>query len=233
MKPLLIFDLDGTLADTSDDLITALNAVLADHQEAPVALTSVRHLISQGAVGLLGGGFGSSYAAMPDEKKQALFQAFVAYYEQGVLNEVALYPGIETALNMLSVQGFKMAICSNKPTHLVERILEHLNIKHHFPVVCGGDFFSGIKKPDRRHVEGTMVQAGFEVSAAHAIFIGDAMNDITAAKNTGIPSVFVTYGYADVAPNASGADATADHANDLPTVISTLASHLLSKKVFI
>lgn len=230
MKPLLIFDLDGTLADTSHGLIAALNAVLADYREAPVASASVRHLISQGAVGLLGAGFGSAYATMPDEKKQALFQAFVAYYEQGMLNEIALYPGIETVLNVLSGEGFKMAICSNKHTHLVEHILEHLHIKHHFPVVCGGDFFSGIKKPDRRHVEGTMAQAGFEVSKAHAIFIGDAMNDIKAAKNTGIPSIFVTYGYGDVPPNASGANAIVHHANDLPVAISTLSSYLISQK---
>lgn len=222
MKPLLIFDLDGTLADTSHDLIAALNAVLADYRETLVALDSVRHLISQGADGLLRAGFGSAYATMPDEKKQTLFQAFVAYYEERMLNEVALYPGIETALNVLSAEGYKMAICSNKHTQMAERILEHLHIKHHFPAVCGGDFFSGIKKPDRRHVEGTMRLAGFDASIAHAIFIGDAMNDINAAKNTGIPSIFVTYGYGDVTPNASGADAIVDHAHDLPSTIEAL-----------
>jgi phosphoglycolate phosphatase len=231
MKPLLIFDLDGTLADTSHDLIAALNAVLADYKETPVPPASVQRFISQGAVGLLGAGFGSAYATMPDEKKQALFQSFVAYYERGMLNEIALYPSIEATLNILNAQGFKMAICSNKPTHLVERILEHLHIKHHFPVVCGGDFFSGIKKPDRRHVEGTMAQAGFEVSTAHAIFIGDAMNDIKAAKNTGIPCIFVTYGYRDVEPNASGANAIVHHANDLPAAILTLSSYLAAKKL--
>ncbi len=226
MKPLLIFDLDGTLADTSHDLIAALNAVLADYKEASVAPDLVRHLISQGAVGLFGAGFGPQYGMMTDEKKQALFQAFVTYYEQGLLNQIALYPGIQAALCALSAQGFKMAICSNKLTHLVERILEHLQIKHHFPVVCGSDFFNGIKKPDRRHVEGTMTQAGFEISKKNAIFIGDAMNDINAAKNTGIPSVFVTYGFGDVAPDASGADAIVHHANDLPAAILTLASYL-------
>ena len=230
MKPLLIFDLDGTLADTSPGLVAALNAVLADYNEAPVAPASVLHLISQGVVGLLGGGFGSAYATMPDEKKQALSQAFVAYYEQNMLNEIALYPGIETALNVLSAQGFKMAICSNKNTLLVAHILEHLHIRHHFLAVCGGDFFMGIKKPDRRHVEGTMREAGFDESTAHAIFIGDAMSDVNAAKNTGIPSVFLTYGYADVAPNASGADAVVHHANDLPAVILTLSSSLESEK---
>ncbi len=145
MKPLLIFDLDGTLADTSHDLIAALNAVLVDHKEAPVAPDSVRHLISQGAVGLLGAGFGSQYAVMLEEKKQELVQVFVAYYEQRMLNEIALYPGIETALNVLSAEGFKMTICSNKNTDLAKRILEHLHIGHHFLAVCGGDSFVGIK----------------------------------------------------------------------------------------
>lgn len=232
MKPLLIFDLDGTLADTSLDLIAALNAVLADFQETPVTVDAVQHLISQGAVGLLKAGFGPDYTLMSDEKKQTLFEAFVAYYEQGMLNKIALYPGVETMLNTLSVQGFKMAICSNKNTNLAERILEHLRIKHHFPVVCGGDFFRGIKKPDRRHVEGVMKLADFEPSKAHAIFIGDAMSDMNAAKNTGIPSVFVTYGYADMAPNESGANAIVHQANELPEAISSLASCLVSGRVF-
>ena len=222
MKPLLIFDLDGTLADTSHDLIAALNAVLADYNEVSVAPDSVRHLISQGAVGLLSAGFSSHYDLMSDDKKQTLFESFVNHYKQRMLNEIALYPGIETALNVLSTQGFKMAICSNKNTNLAEHILEHLNIRHYFSAVCGGDFLIGIKKPDRRHVEMTMTQAGFNASIAHAIFIGDAMNDINAAKNTGIPSVYVTYGYGDVAPNASGADAIVDHANDLPSAIEAL-----------
>ena len=232
MKPLLIFDLDGTLADTSNDLIASLNAVLADHKEAPVAPDSVRHLISQGAVGLLSAGFGSNYIMMPDEKKQILFNSFVAYYEQRMLNEIVLYPGIEAALNALSAQGFKMAICSNKNTNLAEHILEYLNIKHHFLAVCGGDFFVGMKKPDRGHVEGTMRLAGFDAPLAQAIFIGDAMSDLNAAKNTGIPSVFVTYGYADVTPSDSGADAIVDHADELPLAISTLLLQMKSKEVF-
>lgn len=222
MKPLLIFDLDGTLADTSHDLIAALNAVLADYKMAPVVSNSVKHLISQGAVGLLNAGFGADYTLMSDEKKQMLFENFVAHYEQCMLNEIVLYPGIEMALNRLRMHGYKMAICSNKNTDLAERILEHLKIRHHFLAVCGGDFIKGIKKPDRRHVEITMIQAGFDASIAHAIFIGDALNDINAAKNTGIPSIYVTYGYGDVAPNASGADAIVDHPNDLSLAIEAL-----------
>jgi phosphoglycolate phosphatase len=232
MQPLLIFDLDGTLADTSLDLIAALNAVLTDYQEVPVAVDAVRHLISQGAVGLLKAGFGPDYEAMSDEKKKVLFEAFVTYYEQGMLNKVALYPGVETALNTLSAQGFKMVICSNKNTNLTESILKHLSIKHHFPVVCGGDFFSGIKKPDRRHVEGTMARAGFEPSKSHAIFIGDAMSDMKAAKNTGISSIFVTYGYADMAPNESGANAIVNQADELPAAILSVAKCLMSRRAF-
>lgn len=232
MKPLLIFDLDGTLADTSLDLIAALNAILADHQVTPVAVDAVQHLISQGAVGLLKAGLGADYDVMSDEKKQILFDAFVAYYEQGMLNKVALYPGVEAALNTLSGQGFKMAICSNKNTNLAECILEHLAIKHHFPVVCGGDFFRGIKKPDRRHVEGVMKLADFEPSKAHAIFIGDAMSDMKAAKNTGIPSVFVTYGYADMESSASGANAIINRADELPIAISNVANCLMPMREF-
>lgn len=233
MKPLLIFDLDGTLADTSSDLIAALNAVLIDYKEAPVAPDSVRHLISQGATGLLAAGFGSQYGTFSDKKKDQLVQDFVAYYEQYMLNEIALYPGIEDALNTLNAQGFKMAICSNKLTNLVEQILEHLSIKHHFKAVCGGDFLNGIKKPDRRHVEATMTVAGFNSSTANAIFIGDAMNDIKAAKNTGIPSVFVTYGYADVTAEASGAHAIVHKASELSEIILTLEGVMVSERAII
>ncbi|MDA0910432.1 MAG: HAD-IIIA family hydrolase [Proteobacteria bacterium] len=231
MKPLLIFDLDGTLADTSHDLIAALNKVLIDHLETPVEASSVQHLISKGADGLLGAGFGSDYMAMSNQKKQELYNAFVAYYEQGMLNEVVLYPEVKSTLDMLAEQGFKMAICSNKNTGLVETILEHLQIKHHFLAVCGGDFLVGIKKPDYRHVLGTMKEAGFDVTSRNAIFIGDAMSDMNAAKNTGIPSVFVTYGYGDVTPGDSGADIIVHHAVELPAAILTLASRLMLRGV--
>jgi phosphoglycolate phosphatase len=230
MKPLLIFDLDGTLADTSHDLITALNKVLVDHLKPTVEAVAVQHLISKGVDGLLGAGFGSAYAEMSDKKKQTLFKSFVTYYEQVMLNEIVLYPDVKAVLNILSEQGFKMAICSNKNTELVEYILEHLQIRQHFLAVCGGDFFVGIKKPDHRHVEGTMRESGFDETLRNAIFIGDAMSDITAAKNTGIPSIFVTYGYADVTPSDSGANAIAHQADELPKAISSLVSYLMLER---
>ncbi|MBP9742043.1 MAG: HAD-IA family hydrolase [Burkholderiales bacterium] len=226
MKPLLVFDLDGTLADTSHDLITALNKVLVDNLNHPVEAVVVQPLISKGVDGMLGAGFGSAYAAMSDKKKQELVKAFVAYYEQEMLNKVVLYPGVKPVLDMLNEQGFKMAICSNKNTRLVECILEYLQIRPHFLAVCGGDFFVGIKKPDHRHVEGTMREAGFDATLRNAIFIGDAMSDMKAAKNTGIPSVFVTYGYADVTPSDSGANCIAHQADELPEAISSLVSYL-------
>jgi phosphoglycolate phosphatase len=231
MKPLLIFDLDGTLADTSHDLITALNKVLVANLKPTVEAVAVQHLISKGVDGLLRGGFGSAYIEISDKKKQELSKEFVTYYEHGVLNEVVLYPNVKEVLNTLSRQGFKMAICSNKNTNLVEYILDHLQIRQHFLAVCGGDFFVGIKKPDHRHVEGTMREAGFDATLRNAIFIGDAMSDMTAAKNTGIPSVFVTYGYADVTSNNSGANAIVHQADKLPEAISYVVSYLSSNRL--
>lgn len=227
MKPLLIFDLDGTLADTSFDLIAALNAVLADCQRPAVALEMMQDRISQGAVGLLRAGFGADYEQLSEEKKQILFDNFVHYYEQGMLTHVALYPGVEAALNKLSEQGFKMAICSNKNTLLAKQMLQYLGIHRHFPVICGGDFFKGIKKPDGRHVAGTMARSGFSPSEACAIFIGDAMSDMAAAKQVGIPSIFVTYGYADITPNESGAMAIVNDAAQIPEAISSVAGCLM------
>lgn len=226
MKPLLIFDLDGTLADTSYDLSNALNRILIKNKISPVTHSSVKHLISQGAVGLLVGGFGSAFHAFPEERKHELIEEFVEAYEDLMLDEVKLYAGVKEALELLKNQGFQMAICSNKNTGLVENILDYLEIRHYFPAVCGGDKFVGIKKPHRGHVEGTILEAGFGISPAKAIFIGDAMTDVKAAKNTEIPCIFATYGYRDVEPENSGADEIVDQFSEVPPAILKLTRKL-------
>jgi phosphoglycolate phosphatase len=224
MKPLLIFDLDGTLADTSADLVGTLNVVLARHGAAPVAPADVQHLIGRGAVQLLAHGFGDAYAGFSDSRKQELLREFVAYYEDHLLDGTRLYPGVAGALRSLHDRGFPMAVCTSKNTRAADTILNGLGIRHHFRSVCGGDFFPGAKKPERAHVVGTLLQAG-HANEHDAIFIGDSMVDVMSARNAGLPIVFVTYGYNDVDPVAADVDAVVAHADALAQSLCDLVAN--------
>lgn len=204
MKPFIIFDLDGTLADTAEDLVGALNAVLQSQGRCVMDVESVRHCVGKGAPALLEAGFGTEYLGFPDETKASLLAQFVSFYEAHLLDSTGLYPGIVEALENLSANGYEMAVCTSKNTRPAQTILNGLGISKFFMAVCGGDFFPGHKKPDRIHVAGTLIESGCEPGRV-GIFVGDSSVDLASARNAGMPSILVTYGYNDLDPESSDA----------------------------
>jgi len=189
MTRLAIFDLDGTLVDTARDLAAALNRQMALRDLPPIPLPDVTRMIGDGARVLLERGF--AWHQRPFE--EAALTAFLEDpdLEGGTLTTV--FAGIPELLAHLSAEGWRMAVCTNKPEKPARALLAKLGIAEHFRAIGGGDSFP-TRKPDPAHLLHTMGAAG----GGRAVMIGDHMNDMMAARGAGIPAIFVTYGYGPV-----------------------------------
>ncbi len=193
--PLVIFDLDGTLIDTAPDLIASLNHTIAAADLAPVTFDDLTHLVGQGARVMIRRAFELRGQEVREPAVEPLLHRFLDHYKREMPGASQPYPGLLEALDRLTDAGFTAAVCTNKLEELAFPLLERLGLVDRFPVVTGGDTFA-FRKPDARHILGTIEKAGGD--PVESVMIGDSINDILAARNAGIPSIAVTFGYSDV-----------------------------------
>ena len=220
-KPLIIFDLDGTLAHTGPDLLGTLNRVTTPHGIAPLALTDLGYVLGQGAKAMITRSFELANFPLAEEKREELFQAFLADYEQNICNETKLFDGLLLAMDVLASNGHEFAVCTNKSERLARILLDKLGVSGKFKALTGGDTFE-FRKPDARHLEETAKLAGADLS--NTIMIGDSKSDIGAARNAGVPSVAVTFGYTDIPPHELGATKVISHFDQLVPTIDEICS---------
>ena len=219
LPPIVVFDLDGTLADTAGDLIATLNVILTREELPPVPLGHARELIGAGAKALIERGFALSGRALDADRHDRLFDDFIAHYGQNLRVHSTLFDGIEHALDRLEADGFIFAVCTNKiEKHSVE-LLRLFGIDGRFKAICGRDTFATFK-PDPGHLIGTIGQAGGD--PARAVMVGDSRTDIDTAKAAGIPSIGVPFGYTDVPIAALGATVVIDHFDELYDAVARL-----------
>ncbi len=193
--PLVIFDLDGTLIDTAPDLIASLNHTIAAADLAPVTFDDLTHLVGQGARVMIRRAFELRGQEVREPAVEPLLHRFLDHYKREMPGASQPYEGLLEALDRLTDAGFTAAVCTNKLEELALPLLEKLGLTDRFPVVTGGDTFA-FRKPDARHILGTIEKAGGD--PAKTVMIGDSINDILAARNAGISSIAVTFGYSDV-----------------------------------
>ena len=186
MHRLAVFDLDGTLLDTAPDIHMAVNRRLAVLELAPLGLPEVTSMMGDGARALLERAFSARGVPVPD----GALAAFIADpdLEGGPLTQ--LFPGIDALLGELVAEGWRLAVCTNKPAAPARAVLAHFGIGGKFRAVGGGDSFAS-RKPDPAHLLATMGLAG----GGRAVMIGDHANDMLAARGAGIPAVFAGWGY--------------------------------------
>lgn len=177
---LLIFDLDGTLCDTAEDIAASVNAVLGEFGRAPLGVGTVRPFIGHGVRALLERVLGGTVPAVAMER-------FLNHYEQHCLDRTRLYPGVRETLPALAP---RKAVLSNKPEGLARRILEGLGIAGCFARIAGGDTF-----PTRKPEPGGVRALARELGAKSAVLVGDSPIDLQTARAAGIPSVAALYGY--------------------------------------
>ena len=211
---LLIFDLDGTLVDSRLDLANSVNAMLRHFQKPTLPNDVIAGYIGNGAPMLVRRSLGD-----PDDEAyvQAALQYFLAYYREHKLDNTYVYKGIKESLDAIRASGnglpVKMAVLSNKPVGPSRAIVEALGLGDYFFQVYGGNSFH-TKKPDPVGVEALLRESG--VPAEKAVIIGDSDVDVLTARNAGIFSVGVNYGFA---PH-SFADAMPDVLIDEPAELA-------------
>ncbi|THV24946.1 HAD family hydrolase [Peteryoungia ipomoeae] len=206
-KATIIFDLDGTLVDTAPDLVTSLNATIALRGLTPVTYEDLTHLVGQGARMMIARAFALRGAALGEDDLDVLQAEFVHHYRAGMPGASRPYPGIVEALERLRDAGHTLTVCTNKLEELALPLLQGLGLAHHFAAITGGNTFE-FRKPDPRHIVETAKRAGGPTD--RIVMVGDSINDIAAARNGGIPSIAVTFGYSDIPVTDLGANAVID-----------------------
>ena len=215
--PLLVLDLDGTIAETAGDLIGTLNMILAEEGLAPVTLESGRAMVGAGARALIERGFEASGAPLDADKLEALFHKFLAVYEDRIAQESHLYDGLQTALERFQSAGWRLAVCTNKIESASVKLLEALGVAHMFAAICGQDTHrhdgKPVSKPDARALLMTIAVAGGD--PATSVMVGDSKTDILTAQNASIPVVAVDFGYTDLDVSTFGPDVVISHFDEL------------------
>ncbi len=220
-KPIAVFDLDGTLAETAGDLVGTLNVLLRREALPPVPLEEARDMIGAGAKALIQRGFSAAGEPLSTERLERLFGEFLDHYGAHLCDHTYLYEGVAAALDRLEADGFLLAVCTNKvEPHAVE-LLDRLGIGSRFAAICGRATFP-YSKPDPRHITLTIERA--EGDPSRAVMVGDSRADIDAAKAAGIPVVGVTFGYTDTPVDQLGPDRVISHFDDLAGAIRDLVS---------
>ncbi|GHG79248.1 HAD-IA family hydrolase [Pseudodonghicola xiamenensis] len=215
----VIFDLDGTLADTSGDLIEAANAcfrqlglgdVLDPSRDQGTALRGGKRMLT---VGLERTG---RYDA---EVVERFYPVLLEAYAGQIDRHTVLYPGAMAAVGALKQAGYGVGICTNKPEALAERLLQSLGVRDDFASLVGADTLA-VRKPDPEPLREAARRAGGD--PARTLLVGDSDTDRNTARAAGVPSVLVTFGPAGDDMAALAPEALLERYEDLPGLVARL-----------
>jgi len=219
--PTIVFDLDGTLAETAPDIIGTLNVVLAREDLPPLPVSKARELVGAGARALIERGFKVYGRPLTPERMDELFALFLEVYAGRIADESHLFDGVTTALDELAAAGHRLAVCTNKPLRHSLLLLDALGVRSRFAAISGRDSYPYFK-PDARHLTQTILDAGGE--PARGIMIGDSHTDIATARNAGLPVICVPFGYTDVPIETLAPDIVIQHFSALPAAIAQVSA---------
>ena len=209
----VIFDLDGTLADTSRDLIAAANACfLGLGRGAPLDPVADAATAFLGGRAMLRLGFQRLGSPAVEDEVLAQFPAFLDHYARDIDRHSRLYPAAADAVERLREAGYAVGICTNKPEALAETLLARLGVRHLFGSLVGADTLP-TRKPDPAPYRAAVERAGGVV--ARSILIGDSETDRATARAAGVPCVLVTFGPAAAAMPALQPEALMAHYDEL------------------
>ncbi|MBV9267871.1 MAG: HAD-IA family hydrolase [Acidobacteriaceae bacterium] len=185
---LFVFDLDGTLIDSVEDLTRAVNATRAHFNMGPLSEDAVKSYVGHGATVLM------RHALGPSASGQMLADGlsfFLDFYGEHALDYTHLYPGIRSMLDDLRSLEHVAAVLTNKPSAVANKILSGLGIAKHFFRVYGGDSLKA-KKPDPVGVHTLINESATDRKAT--LVVGDSAVDVETARNAGVRSCGVTWG---------------------------------------
>jgi phosphoglycolate phosphatase len=205
------FDLDGTLLDTSGDLAAAMNHALNQVGRASIPEDHVRHLVGRGARVMLERGL-TDTGGMDEALLQQAFPLLLEYYEANICVKTTPFDGMAAALDRLTDAGVQLAVVTNKLERFAVKLLQEIGLADRFVTIIGGDTMGpGKAKPDAAPIHEMITRCG----GGKAAFVGDSTADTGAARNAGIPSVGVAFGFLHGTLADLQADATIDHYDEL------------------
>ena len=208
---LLIFDLDGTLIDSKQDLCCAVNATRAHCGLPPLANETVYSYVGEGAPVLMRRTLGPGATGGQVEEALAFF---LAYYNDHMIDHTVLYPGVRETLDRLL--DCKLAVLTNKPVHFSCAMLDGLGIYRHFVSVYGGNSFDH-KKPDPVGVY--QILSDTKGQRERTWIVGDSAVDVQTGRNAAIRTCGVTYGYATDTFKDAPPDFLIDNFPDLEALV--------------
>jgi phosphoglycolate phosphatase len=198
-----LFDLDGTLLDTSQDIIRVLNAARSRYALPTLPASQIRPMIGQGMRALVKEGLelDESHPQFTSRVAECL-----SHYRRESAQETALFPGMSEVLDQLDALSIPWGIVTNKSTDLTLRVLEALQLKQRAACIVCGDTLA-THKPDPAPVLYALSQV--DCLPAHALFVGDASSDVEAGRRAGVKTIVALYGYIGGSDNPLtwGADA--------------------------
>lgn len=214
----VVFDLDGTLADTAADLIAAANAcfesrglgrLLDPTEDAGIAFHGGRAMLRAGYTRV------PADTLLPPDAEEVDFPRLLSFYDDCLADSTRLYDGVEAALHALAADGFQLAVCTNKPLALAEKLLSALNVREHFKGMIAADSLP-VRKPDPRPYRAAVAQAGGEV--ARSFLLGDTETDVKTARAAGVRVSLIGFGPEGAGISRLAPDHVLDRFADLPAL---------------
>ena len=198
----VLFDLDGTLADTAGDLANAVNRVLADRGLPIVPVSEVRPHASSGARGMIGAAMG---VTPEDPGYGALRDAFLAHYANGLADTTRLFDGVDALLDALDARGVAWGIVTNKATRFTAPVTAALGLAARTRVIVSGD-----STPHAKPHPAPLLHAATQlrIDPARCVYVGDDLRDVQAGNAAGMATIVASYGYIGAAGDAAAWPAT-------------------------
>ena len=211
----VVFDLDGTLADTSADLLAAANACFRGLGHGNLLDSADTLTAFHGGRAMLRLGF-SRVGGYAEADVDAQYPVLLAAYAGAIDTHTRLYAGAVKAVEGLRDAGFALAICTNKPEGLAETLTRRLGIRHLFGALVGADTLP-VRKPDPAPLFEAITRVGG--NPARAVLIGDTQTDRDTGRAAGVPVALVTFGPEGAGVARLQPDALLDHYDDLSNVV--------------
>jgi phosphoglycolate phosphatase len=209
------FDLDGTLIDTSGDLTAAVNHVLMGVGRPLLSLETVKQHIGGGAKKMLQQGLEAT-GGIPGDDFKPLYRQMLAFYEANVSVHSQPFDGVLAMLNALDNMGVRYGVVTNKFESLAVKLLTDLGLADRMGCIIGADTLGKENaKPSGAPIFEMMRLCG----GGRTAYVGDSIYDVMAAKNAGVPSIAVSFGFLHGPAHELGADAVIDHFDELIGVL--------------
>ena len=222
LKKAIIFDLDGTLVDTVQDLMTAGNAFFQEMGFVSMLRTGQHEgVVIRGGRAMIRYGLETSHQEVTQEILDFFYPKLLNHYEECLVDTSYVYPEVEDILLKLKNLGWELGVCTNKPAYLAKELLKRLNLENYFDSLVGSDTFE-YRKPDPRALIDTIKLLNVDVR--NSVFIGDTKTDRDTASAAGVPIIMVQFGHGALNHNLHSLepDAIINNFSEIPDLAKSL-----------